>query len=301
MKKKLLLSLVLMVFVISSKAQSYVPFPTAGATWRTYYYGTCSSMQPPDTSITEYSLTGDTITIHGNTCYKLYSNTIYPTLGPTTYAGALREEKKKIYFYNGPIPEDTLLYDFNAVAGDSVYVFVDAFKSPVLAVDSILIGTAYNRRLQLRGNIYNGETEYWIEGVGSSIGLVTNTVPLPTCGTHHYELLCFKQDGITKYLNPRFLDCDATKPITAITAPGYLSRVSIYPNPTITRQVHIDNIIVSDHLLVKVSDYTGKIILSQPLNHRENTIDLPTAKQLYFLMITNQQGKVLRTQKIWNQ
>lgn len=302
MKKHSLFILLAFFCFFNVIAQQYAPFPIADAEWTTYYVGTCINGGIPDTIITKYTLNGDT-TLHNATYHKLTSTVIYPPSNVITYVGAIREDKKKIYFLSPTVfpSDDTLLYDFNANIGDSVSVYIGYRKVAVQSIDSILIGDEYNRRLFLGSSFYNnGEIEYWIEGVGSTVGLITNTFPIPTCGTHYYELLCFKQGGVIKYLNPDFESCDATNRITAIADHEINTGIKVYPNPAIAKQIYIDNIKAYNGLTGRITDYTGKVILVQPLNDLHNTIVLPNTSGLYLLMIWNKEGQLIKSQKIVN-
>jgi hypothetical protein len=302
MKKTITLALLILLAFAKANAQQYTPFPDSNAEWHVYYLGSCTDGAPLDTAIINYSINGDT-SINGTTFHKLKTTYDNDTTDTPFGVIAIREVNKKIYGFsaNGMLP-DTLIYDFNAQKGDSVSVAYR--KEKVNNVDSVQTGTSYSRRLTLEESGYgNGALEYWIEGIGSTVGPFTNTIPLPTCGVHIYELICYKQNGVVKYLSPNFESCDATRPktVTAISETGYHSSLKIYPNPTVSNQLRIENVDTYQGYVAKVTDYTGKVILSQNLNRSNNIIKLPNTGLFYVLMITNKQGQMIESRKILNQ
>jgi len=297
MKRTLILLCFAVFAFFSAKAQQYTPFPDSAAEWTIYYVGTCVTGGIPDTSITKYWLNGDTV-INGKTYRKLGNNG-----GFMMDVVALREDDKKIYTNPTQFSNDSLLYDFNIAKGDSFNIGGSPIKSVVDSVDSIQTGNSYSRRFHFNNHLYGNVGEYWIEGIGSIYGLITDLIPIPTCGFHHYELLCFKQNGIVKYLSPNFDNCESTKPksITAIKETEKYAALKIFPNPTLSKQFHIDHVDAYEGLQARVTDYTGKVVLTQKLNDANNIIQLPNTISLYILRIVNKQGEVVLSQKILNQ
>ncbi|MCK4920278.1 MAG: T9SS type A sorting domain-containing protein [Bacteroidales bacterium] len=205
------------IFFISPmvEGQDYIPFPTQNASWNIYLESTCENDSPTDTFLLRYSILGDT-TINEKTYHKLVlekGDTINPTLEPI---GGIREEGKKVYFYgqgflrNDP-GEELLLYDFNVQIGDTIKHSSDGpWKSIVLDIDSIQIGDHYRKRYKVdNGWIYHNP-DYIIEGIGSVLnGLLGHISDIPTCGTHYWEHVCFRENEQILYLNPNYLDCNA--------------------------------------------------------------------------------------------
>ena len=109
--------IILLVFVSGCgflQAQTYVPFPDSNATWSEidFYQGYC---YPP--SYCKYTLfiNGDTI-INSQAYHKIYSN----DSSSNSYRGGLRENNKRIYYFDKDCTHDILLYDFNLNIGDSI-------------------------------------------------------------------------------------------------------------------------------------------------------------------------------------
>jgi hypothetical protein len=127
-----ILFLASLTFVISAKAQQYVPFPDSNAYWNEFY----SNYGFPDYKYT-YFIRGDTI-IDTLTYHKIYSDDSTSTI---RYIGGLREYNKQIYF--GGCGNKVILYNFNV--GDSMELpcnFCDTstkLYAKVTSVDSVLL------------------------------------------------------------------------------------------------------------------------------------------------------------------
>ncbi|MEI6556742.1 MAG: T9SS type A sorting domain-containing protein [Paludibacter sp.] len=199
----------LLVVLICTDAQKYVPFPTENAQWNIYYASSIYDA-PWVTTRLQYSLIGDTI-INGINYRKMCRN-IGTTENPIFKSvGGLREQDKKIFYtgngyssYNYPtINTERLLYDFNKKVGD--VVAIDQWRGyPITKIDSVKIGNEYRKR-------YN---DCIIEGIGDVVGgLFAMITDLPTCSMCHYEwhFICFSQNGENLLLNPDYESCTSIR------------------------------------------------------------------------------------------
>ena len=204
MKTKTLLTVFLLMIIGEGNAQTsiYHPMPDSNAVWNIYFdYAFC--MTKAFYSIT---IAGDTL-ISGQNYHKL--NTPYvkvvtagcwsmiPTVG---YKGAYREDKanKKVFFVPPFSSSEQLLYDFNMQVGDTVKGYFQNPSIPsvdiVQAMDSVLVAAKYHKRWKIN-SCY---TIYFIEGVGSTYGLINKS---PACLTDQpfFTLDCFSKDGLPAY------------------------------------------------------------------------------------------------------
>lgn len=201
----------------------YFPFVKENAEWQvnfTYYPYEEMSMIAiiPQT----YTLRGDTVI--GNLTYKKFCLKTGSDEQPVyQYYGAIREQNKQVYYigrgyYGYPQQanrerikrmkdclfseyddsQEILLYDFNARMRDNVKWGYD--YSQIVAVDSVLVGNSYRRRLHLSyGN------DMIIEGIGSvKMFLLSSVTPIPTCGGSGFswEFESYSQDGKVVYRSP---------------------------------------------------------------------------------------------------
>jgi hypothetical protein len=214
--KKLFLTFLIISSSLSSKSQFniYHPLPKEDAIWREYFGGSYT------TSCSDYQLiiTGDTL-IDGFTYHKIQRSGVEYYVDESGwctwiiayhfdyYDGAYRNDSvnKKVYYnYNST---DTLLYDFNLNLGDTLpstynhYSLIDF----VATIDSVLIGNDFHKRFGIANfDNPNWVYAYLIEGIGSTLGLLSNIeFPFEFGST----LECFIQDGITLYPDMNYT-CD---------------------------------------------------------------------------------------------
>ena len=165
----------------------------------------------------------------------------------TNFLGFMRESDKKVFFISEYLCLDTIervVYDFNdAVPGDTIWTQIltngltQYIPHIVTAIDSVWVADQYHRRIHLRdeNEIF---TEYWIEGVGSNLGLVYASYWLLT--DNSYDLNCFYNEGQLAFTNtePSYEFCSSPLPViecdslpTAIPPIRNDLVFKIYPNP----------------------------------------------------------------------
>jgi hypothetical protein len=181
----------------------------------------------------QYTFGNDTI-INNQKYLALFEsirNTLDATVSYTYRLGFLRDEEnhKKVYFlperYPGP---EVLLYDFTLKKSD---IFTFTFSSAkVLKTDSIT--TNGTKRLRIQFDEINSnwvrdnpiaDTLEWIEGIGERQGLIYKY-------WRNLDLLCFKHNNDTEYMNNYGLDCLYTGPPNFVES---IKRndIKVYPNP----------------------------------------------------------------------
>ena len=235
-----------------SVAQTYHPFPDTLAQW-SEYSGEWTNYSTSTRYFEGYlsSLAGDTI-IQGQSyallaiCHTWSKQTTfagqllnainYTFQPPGEFIGALRtDSSKRVWFrkftdsvffltnFHYPIDTDILIYDFNLQVGDSV-----SWKSWVTAVvqqiDSIQLNNGeWRRRLSF------GLGDYWIEGVGSTYGLLSSFLQPPLLGG--YWLNCFRENGILLYDSIPDINTDCDQTYTSIDDLEEHSNFIAFPNP----------------------------------------------------------------------
>ncbi len=298
--KKLVISLVVFTAVsLSTIAQNYQPFPTESATWRVIR---CFSFYPPGW-YDEYKLIMDgSDTIYNGSSYKkIYiSNhhlpgTTYDTIYPTEFFGGLRESAKQIFMWQKWASADTsvhLIYDFNYKSiGDTIYTSCLAgglfpVGHVVAAVDSVMIGTKFHKRLHLHDPNSTYIVEYWIEGVGSSWGLPFAS--FWTISDNSYDLLCFHEEQSLMYINPSptYTFCLSPLPVIACDSvitniPGSISKnisLNIYPNPAADILTLEINQLIDRSVILHIYNVMGVLVRMEILNQnlsQINILDLP--------------------------
>jgi hypothetical protein len=261
-----------------AKTQVYVPFPT-NATW---YEAIEYQTQPNDYRAVNYRryLSGDTA-ISGKTYRKLYGN----QYAANEYVGALRENaEREIHFLPKDSTREHLLYKFGLSVGDSlVFMLRSGLRRVVkaMAIDSVLIGMTYRKRYRMSTPARG--FDYWIEGIGSTKGLLFINQSLEF--EHWYTLLCFNAGSGIDYKIDR-----ASNNCTVSSNDWVLLPSKIYPNPANNfLQIDLEN---TDYqpITIQITDANGKIWQRKQRIAGEkqitiNTTDLPNGIYFYQLQM----------------
>jgi hypothetical protein len=273
--KKLNLIILLGVLQLNVSSQNYFSLPNTKAIWTVFHYSQFG------TNIQKFGMFGDTI-INSLSYKKIYEDWA-PTfnINNASYRGAIREINKKIFIVHFTNNSETLLYDFNLNVGDTAKIITYTgwqYAYKVASVDSINLNGLYHKRWKF--NQYNPSfhyEEYWIEGIGSSFGLLS---PLWSGSDNCFNLLCASQDSslIYQYLIPANPDC--YWPI-AYDCEGVLNPASvheltfentksiIFPNPFSSSAI-LKTSIELNNATLKVYDILGQEVLTNThLNGQE--------------------------------
>ena len=152
-----------------------------------------------------FSVNGDTI-INGDRCFKMSYKMIDQHTGATVGEGnnALYLEKDKRVYLREKIRDSwnwRLLCDFNLQVGDKK----PGTNRQVTAIDNVYVQGAHYRRFHLsEPGEFAGEVQegYWVEGVGSSRGLLDTSSWAVTGGTH--KLITCYEDGKCIFTSENF-------------------------------------------------------------------------------------------------
>jgi hypothetical protein len=212
--------------------------------------------------------------------------------------GFIREDNNKKIFYRDTIArKECLLYDFGCETGDTLYLNC-ACREPGFLVDSIktiLTDGIPRKYFYLTYLEFKTSKEVWIEGIGSTIGIL-NGGGFQHCLTGGEEaLLCCYEAGIKKYQSPIIQKYCYLSPeiINGIVPEKAVSSVKVYPNP------------VSDELIVQTAttgnDYTislftvkGELVRTECVDGGNNPYRLNVSslkKGIYLLRIISDSGK----------
>lgn len=273
--KKLLLLILFFSPLSSAFGQTYIPMPGDSATWRYRIYDIDYITQVFDIMVFQ---NGEDTTINGKTYHKLFSRLnkqvgpygFNPPIVPVTaiqpdlYYGAIRENGKRVYTLTST--NEQLIYDFNAVVGDSIPSSQD--KVWVTKIDSVLLNGTYHRRY-----LTNDSSYYVIEGIGSSQGLV----PYLFDNGGAMFFYCFMHDAVT--FSP-----DTTTPCTYVYPWNYDLNI---PGATQGNQPCVLKVfpvpagdilhVLSDagNMQVTISDQLGRMIWSGTM-HQDLNIPVST-------------------------
>jgi len=312
MKKTIIPFAILISFSINLNAQTYQPFPTGEATWEVtrcwYFY------DPGWYDSYTFSMDGTDTLYNGEVFKKIYitnhhlPGTIHDTIYPIEFFGGIRESNKQVFIYQMWASVDTsvlMVYDFSSTnVGDTIYTNVlsgnpNLFGHLVTATDSVLVGSTYHKRLHLAdvNNSYN--TEYWIEGIGSSWGLPFATFWSIT--DNSYDLSCFYKNENLQYENPSptYGFCQAPPSITCEIISSVETGLElktqlfeIFPNPAAEEINLVLNMIDFKGATLNIYDFTGKIVQTLVLDKSNTLIRLENLSNGVYVSTINIDGHI---------
>ena len=291
----------------------YLPLPTSDATWSNYKYWTRLAADQFSWFTRQISPAGDTV-INDTVYTKLIANA--PAAPPEqrepeaeAYIGAFYQADSLVYFHPAGEEPAYLLYDFSLQVGDTVPCVL-SLPCPTMVVwaqDTIRLSDDVPRRRQqilvTLGPIEEAgellDTVYWIEGIGSSLGLLVYPQEL----YYHFltidpqpqwELLCFQSGGELLYTGPSFTGTCELLILNTDEQPLPIE-LELGPNPTAGLLQLRVKAPVSDPLSYYVTDLTGRP-RCRPLPLRAaQTIDLSQLPAgLYGLVVTDGRRQLVR-------
>jgi hypothetical protein len=257
MKKYLLFIFILFSVNASAQTSVYHPFPDSNATW--IVLKSCATWNGPlfcpCTIKTRYLLTGDTL-ISGN-IYHIISEENYGSCPPECDCiehlnghHYIREDSsKKIWIYNPSTMTDSLVYDFNLSAGDTISNSILNHQNDLMiiqSIDSIFIGNSFRKKYNYSWNGNNFTcTNFLVEGIGAGGGLLSPFCGFGCPGNSSRMLLCFQQDNSQLYMrsNDSCITGDTNSYCVFNVGLLMLKQGQIFslsPNPA-TDQLKIDN------------------------------------------------------------
>ena len=305
----ILLSICFVLLSITSKAQSYIPFPKQNTTWHSLVKWLHPQSNKGGECINTWTrIVGDTV-INGNS-YSILEDSVVrygclngflciPTfLGSSVRTlGYLRNDSinKKVFVRSVDSSFDALVYDFNMQFGDTI---TTASKARALyglypttyVVDSIsfIFIAGKNRKVfyvydpQKRWNRFE-----IIEGIGSSGGFLSSQY---VDNLNRTELVCYDSPLIGAYSPSNSCPLSTSIESSAIDA----EELQIYPNPT-NGIVYIES--TADLKEVNVYNSAGEKILNHRPQSSKFNFEILGARGLYFIQLQLNNGDI-KSQKI---
>jgi hypothetical protein len=280
---KHLLYISILLFSINSFGQS-IALPDSNAVWSVYNE--------------KYFIDGDST--FNSVDYKKYYLTTDSLMTNPSFFAIAREDTltREVYAIASGDTLEHLLYDFSLNVNDTTTVYPLSFlpysgpiKVQVEAVDSVLIGTVYHKRQKVVGfDQDTGMDEYWIEGIGSTMGLFNSGVTGYVIFDIYYPvLLCFEKDDILLYDSPFYSNCYEDYP-TGINDIEFQKTIDIFPNP-VTNSVSIKSETeISGYQIVSAS---GQIISTQRVKTSSISVDMTNFDDgVYIFQLTTENGVV---------
>lgn len=229
----------------------------------------------PQGTYEELHVQGEDVEINGMEYHTIYNQTEGILLG------AYRNEENQVYYckWNGSsYNEEVLFYDYDLEEGD-YFNENDPHPMMVTEISTIIDNNGVERRkFEFEFLGLDEETEFWIEGVGSSKGFVNSGNYTPTSDGAIFHLLCYHVDNNVVYVNPAYDVCD----VDDIDESSINNSISIYPNPTkdVVKVLNNSNLNISK---IEIIDLLGRTVASAKNSDEINVSNLPEGQ--YFVKL----------------
>lgn len=254
MKYRLYFTMICTLIVSNLLAQSYQRLLDSNKVWNVHNWfdNTGASLTTP------FKFIVDTV-INDYTYWRLYSS--YDTNNnflPTKLL--LREDtiQQKVYSYSENDEDEQTLYDFSLELGDSIEITNNGCQKILVVIESDNI-TTYDgiTRNRLKLSPQDEELyEYWIEGIGSSVGIIH--VNLNFCFlSEGSALLCTYYNNTLIYSNPDWESCY----ISTVGIPSISdSKPEIYisPNPVTSESLFFYSLSPERNYTIEIWDIYGR-------------------------------------------
>lgn len=261
LKKIAILTIALLAVSFGVKAQSW------------YVMGQYIWSPPhPQGTYEELHYQAEDVDINGMEYHTIYIH------GQGILLGAYRNEDNQVYYckWNGSAYDDeVLLYDYDLEEGD---FFNDLNEHPMM-VTAVSTITDFNgvqrKKIEFSFIGLEDETEYWIEGVGSSKGFVNSGNYTPTSDGAIFHLLCYHEGENLIYLNPTYNACD----IDEIDESNVKNNISVYPNPAngFVRILNTNDFNISK---IEIIDLLGRTVISTNNSDEIDVSNLPEGQYI---------------------
>ena len=254
--------------------------------WYTFIYIYCC--EKIDTEVIGFS--EDTI-INDTTYYRVLRST-GGNINPYQNYGLIREDTNhRIYYKTAANKPDRLIYDFSISEGDSINVFglMDWEKDDFISCNYICDSIRSKEYYGVQRKVYYLSTspghyyEYWIEGLGSSSGLLHNFDGRVGGDAFYFACVMFGDSILFKKYETCVriaLNVDEKK----LTDPLF------FPNP-VRKNQELNIIGITPGSVMLLYSSMGKLVHRKILDSSENSIqiDLETGIYLYHI-IENKKG-----------
>lgn len=291
MKRQLLQCLILLITPIICFGQYWAP---KGAIW---HYEQIDFSPQIYNDLKIYESIGDTV-INGDSSRIIEKTSIFisPFTGDTSLGKEniyTKFDSNRVYFFYQPANEFRLLYDFNAIAGDTFQVFCrqsETDSAITVVVDSVSHMVIGGDTLKVQ-HIYQPEFEIcWMGGIIiERIGWTGYMFPQhswadPPGGG---PLRCYEDTIIGLYQPISAIACDFITSVPELDKTN--NRVIVYPNPTSGKIAIKSN---KEFDTIQLQNTLGKIIQEY---RNVSTIDMnDLTNGIYFLVLYKDGQKLIK-------
>ena len=285
----------ILIFFISFTSFSgfgqYVRFPDSNAIW--------------SNSNQKYFIDGDST--FNNINYKKYKLTNDSIVTTGNFYALVRQDSnnKQIFTIRSGETKESILYDFSLSVNDTTSVFPLSFpyhSGPISvivdSIDSVKIGSEYRRRLKISGvNENTGFAEYWIEGIGSTMGLFNSGITgIVVFDVRYGVLLCFEENGVLLYRDSNANTCYQS-PTIGLAESVIKNQIVFFPNPVISSFTIESN---DEIQLFRTYSMTGKLFEQRKCHKKLIEVDVTDYPSGVYLIMVQTKNSIISKRIIKN-
>lgn len=254
---------------------------------------------PPFSETISVKLEGDTLI--GALLYKkVYESYDSLNLFWVETGEYIREDEDQKVYFRQDNEQEILLYDFNLMVGDTFPIYQGADQCNFMEVMQIDTITIFNGETRRRWTMESPElnsnyrvTFYWMEGIGSSLGLFRYMTENYCWWEHYpYSVLCHYVDDEMVYVSNQNGVCWLTTSVRELNEEE--DGISVFPNPA-NEKIFIQAK-QSDQQIAEVKLYaaSGQLLKQVQLNTPTGTLNLNEYPSgAYYLLIEDSDGRLL--------
>ena len=301
-----------------SSQDQWLSFPLENTSWSTHYYHIGEQVFWMPYHTTTFHFEGDTV-INGILYNKLYANTDTTDTGNQMlevdeYRGAFHQNSDHVVFIpKGEFDIDTL-YDYRLSVGDTMAMisqlpdvecppWEDCVAIRLVSIDSIALVDGQLRK-RFNFGVFEGENSLghshsWIEGVGSTLGLLNDPTDVlwlyyDTQSAHPWrQLLCFESNGEILYVGDQFNGtCNRIRGRVVSNQDLEVAQFNIFPNPCSSTLI-IENSKRNAQAYFKLMNLEGALVGSGIVNSSTETeIDMSDFQTGVYVLVIMSGGHI---------
>ncbi|MDL2241120.1 T9SS type A sorting domain-containing protein [Bacteroidales bacterium OttesenSCG-928-K03] len=301
-KKKILILSILLIGISVANAQNgatkyeYCPLVEEGKNWSILDAQETYNPSP----IQDFTYRTHRMIFYGDTIIndlhykKMYSSTEENSVFPHgwTLQGFMREDEKRVWYKQNYLNStEKLYYDFSLEIGDLVPNALDTGENIIIEdITYEIMNNGEERKVfWLSSNVYSPfdiDKEFWIEGVGSNVGLIYPLHGILVGG--FYRLLCHHENEESIFEDDVLGTCYKS----SIGIETYNNIIDIYPNPA-KDMITINYKGDSDIDCISIINTKGQIIQKYKYGNYIDVSNVP--KGMYFVKISiNNREDIIR-------
>lgn len=273
------------VYLFTTQILNAQPFGANNATWHFSIYNILFNTIDPVTVTSSASFV-----FMGDTCYSLSSNnTGCMTVNPFT----VKESNDSVYYYNTASNSFVLLYNYNAMVGDTQTIYVPDFSGTNLSIQMVVTSTStilVNGVSKKTYSItYLDPSFHYFDFEGTvieDIGITSFLFPqYGFCDPQIYGFRCFEDSFIGLYNTQPFIECDSVINV-GINSLHDENDLKIFPNPC-TSILNLDwRYQSSGKINYKVKNVFGQTVLSGIFSSENKISTNELTNGIYFLEVS---------------